>query len=315
MEKYDVIAIGEYLIDFSPSGKGKMENPLYEMNPGGAPSNCLAACSALGGKSSIIAAVGDDLFGKFLLNKAKDAGIDTSQLQTVEENTTLVFVSLDERGEREFAFVRDPGADTQITADKIDCKSLENTRFLHFGSLSLTHEPAKTATEFAVKYAKSNGAAISYDPNYRAPLWTDSEQARERMLWGVRQADIVKMSEVELEFLTGYGLKNIENGIAAILSTGVKELYITLGRDGAYYANEKEIGKEEGFPVDAVDTTGCGDAFTGAILYQRCHEKDKSMREKVRFANAVGALCALQPGGICAMPKLMQVTDFLRNRS
>ena len=302
-EKYDVVALGEYLVDFSPSGCGKMDNPLYEMNPGGAPTNCLAACSALGGKTAIIGAVGDDLFGAFL-------NIDISGLQTVQTNTTLVFVSVDETGNREFAFVRDPGADTQIDAEKMDMSLIDNARYFHFGTLSLTDEPARSATICAVRYAKQRGVRISFDPNYRAPLWKNETEAIKWMCWGLEQADLVKIAEEELQMLFG---KDIDTGAKEALSFGVQELYVTAGSRGAYFYSHSERCYDKGFSVEAVDTTGCGDAFTGAILYQNCRESGRSAAERLRFANAVGALCAVRLGGMSSMPDMKLVAHMLEN--
>lgn len=229
-KKYDIVALGEYLVDFTPVNVPQGSNPCYEMNPGGAPANCLAACAALGGKTALVGAVGDDLFGQFLKDKALTAGIDISGIQTVSQSTTLTFVSIDRRGEREFAFIRSPGADTRIEFTKIPLYLLENTRHFHFGSLSLTDEPARSATASAISYAKSCGAMISYDPNYRAPLWMQEQEAIKQMIWGMGQADIVKLSDDELLLLTG---KGIEQGAADVLDMGVKELHVTTGSKGA----------------------------------------------------------------------------------
>ncbi len=309
MEKqYDLVALGEYLIDFTPAGAGDSGNPRYEMNPGGAPTNCLAACAGLGGRTGLIAAVGDDLFGRFLREKLRQSGVDDAGVITVPEATTLAFVSLGVGGEREFAFMRDPGADTRISPEAVDASLLASARYFHFGSLSLTHEPAKSATEFAVKYAREHGALISYDPNYRAPLWRDSSTAVERMLWGIAQADLVKLSEEELQLLTG-------GDADAVLGMGVKELYVTAGHKGAYYYTPRERGFVPGFRVNAVDTTGCGDAFTGAVIYQNCRCPQRSIEERTLVANAVGALCATKKGGMCAMPKPQEVAALLSGRS
>lgn len=308
-KKYDVVAIGEYLVDFSPNGNGPMGNPGYEMNPGGAPSNCLASCAKFGGKTAIIAAVGDDLFGDFLKEKVAASGIDTYGIQTVEENTTLVFVSVDSSGERRFAFVRSPGADTCIDKASIPTQLLSDTKYLHFGTLSLTDEPARSSTEFAIKQAKKNGVLISFDPNYRAALWESEKRAKDCMLWGLKQAELVKMSEEELSFLFGEG--DVEKNAEAVLALGVKELYITSGEAGAYCFTTDGKVFVPGFAVSAVDTTGCGDAFTGAILYQNCCTATTSIEEKLRFANAVGALCATKPGGMTAMPDMAAVNALL----
>lgn len=305
---YDVVSVGEYLIDFTPNGRGAMGNPSYEMNPGGAPANCLASCSRLGGKTAMIAGIGNDMFGRFLRKKLEEQGIDDRGLQTKESaNTTLVYVSLTENGEREFAFVRNPGADTMITADPISEELTDKTKVFHFGSLSLTDEPARETTIELVKKAKSKGKTISFDPNYREVLWQTKEEAVTQILKGLELADSVKMSEEELELITGIPGEEAEKGIRRLLKGGAKRVYITMGSKGAWYGSEEEIGFEKAFPVQAVDTTGCGDAFTGAILYMDTCRPELPMREKVRFANAVGALCALKYGGMTAMPSMEEV--------
>lgn len=307
-KEYDIIALGEYLIDFTPLNTVQGNNPCFEMNPGGAPANCLAACAALGGKTVLIGAVGNDMFGQFLKEKALNAGINISGIQTVSQSTTLTFVSLDKKGEREFAFIRSPGADTRIEFSRIPLHLLENTKFFHFGSLSLTDEPARSATSSAISYAKSCGAMISYDPNYRPSLWMQEREAVKQMIWGMGQADIVKLSDEELRLLTG---KDIKYGVVDIFDMGVKELYITAGSKGAWWFTKTDAGFERGFSIDVIDTTGCGDAFFGAILFLNCIKPNMSYPEKVRFANAVGALCAAKRGGICAMPDLKTTLQFM----
>ncbi len=307
---YDIVALGEYLIDFSPAGVGLMGNPCFEMNPGGAPANCLAACARLGGSTAMIAAVGDDSFGRFLRRKADRAGIDTRFVVTVPQSTTLAFVSVGEGGEREFAFVREPGADTMLTRGHVPEQALSGTRIFHFGTLSMTSEPALSATIYAVERARELGVTVSFDPNYRAPLWDGEQRARDRMLWGAARADIVKLSEEELEFMTGLPLRA---GAGSLLEMGPRELYVTAGARGAYYFTREEDGYVPGFAVDAIDTTGCGDAFTGAMLYQRCRAPEREIAARVRFANAVGALCATRPGGICAMPGAEEVSRLLES--
>lgn len=313
--KYDVIAVGEYLVDFTPHGTGPMGNPCYEMNPGGAPSNCMAACAGAGGKTAVIACVGDDLFGRFLRQKLVENGIGDEYVQVTEEaSTTLVFVSLDERGEREFAFVRKPGADTMIRGERLGAEITGRTKILHFGSLSLTDEPARTATLELIIKAREAGVKISYDPNYRASLWESQEEAVYWMKRGLELADSVKMSGEELELLTGYPEDNIKGGIQLLLEHGAQEVYITLGEKGAYYGTAKKIGFVPGFSVEAVDTTGCGDAFTGAALYMACCRPEILMEERVRFANAAGALCASKYGGMTAMPCREEIEGLLESR-
>ena len=311
-EIYDVVAIGEYLIDFSPNGTGLTNNPQYEMNPGGAPTNCLAACARLGGKSAIIAAIGNDFFGKFLKRKADEINIDTKWVQTSSENTTLVFVSVDDAGERDFAFIRNPGADTQIRLGTEEENLIQRTKILHFGTLSLTHNPAYTATRQAVACAKSNNVLVSFDPNYREALWKSCSEAKEQILWGLSVADIVKMSEDELNLATDCG-HDINAGMQQILSLGPKEIYVTAGSKGAYFANASQHGFTEAYCVNAIDTTGCGDAFMGAILYQKCYQPQKNIVERTIMANAVAAICATRPGGMCAMPTAQEVDMFIND--
>lgn len=311
-EIYDVVAIGEYLIDFSPNGTGLTNNPQYEMNPGGAPANCLAACARLGGKSAIIAAIGNDFFGKFLKRKADEINIDTKWVQTSSENTTLVFVSVDDAGERDFAFIRNPGADTQIRLGTEEENLIQRTKILHFGTLSLTHNPAYTATRQAVACAKSNNVLVSFDPNYREALWKSCSEAKEQILWGLSVADIVKMSEDELNLATDCG-HDINAGMQQILSLGPKEIYVTAGSKGAYFANVSQHGFTEAYCVNAIDTTGCGDAFMGAILYQKCYQPQKNIVERTIMANAAGAICATRPGGMCAMPTAQEVDMFIND--
>lgn len=282
------------------------------MNPGGAPANCLAACARLGGKSAIIAAIGNDFFGKFLKRKADEINIDTKWVQTSSENTTLVFVSVDDAGERDFAFIRNPGADTQIRLGTEEENLIQRTKILHFGTLSLTHNPAYTATRQAVACAKSNNVLVSFDPNYREALWKSCSEAKEQILWGLSVADIVKMSEDELNLATDCG-HDINAGMQQILSLGPKEIYVTAGSKGAYFANVSQHGFTEAYCVNAIDTTGCGDAFMGAILYQKCYQPQKNIVERTIMANAAGAICATRPGGMCAMPTAQEVDMFIND--
>ncbi len=310
----DLVAVGEYLIDFTPAGQGLMGNPTYEMNPGGAPTNCAAAVAALGGSSAIISAVGDDLFGRFLLEALKEFNIDNCGVQLISDiHTTLAFVSLKSHGEREFAFLRDPGADTQLNKKHLDYSLIDSCKNLHFGSLSLKQDPGREATYHAVQYAKARGIQISYDPNYRAPLWESKEQAVCELKNGLKYADIVKMSEDEMELLLEVPASKPREGAKKLFKMGISTCYITYGAKGAFYATETEQGFVNGFCVKAVDTTGCGDAFMGAAIYMQLYKPELPLCERVRFANAVGALCATKMGGMMAMPKLEQVKEFLKN--
>lgn len=227
-------------------------------------------------------------------------------------NRCLVFVSVDDAGERDFAFIRNPGADTQIRLGTEEENLIQRTKILHFGTLSLTHNPAYTATRQAVACAKSNNVLVSFDPNYREALWKSCSEAKEQILWGLSVADIVKMSEDELNLATDCG-HDINAGMQQILSLGPKEIYVTAGSKGAYFANVSQHGFTEAYCVNAIDTTGCGDAFMGAILYQKCYQPQKNIVERTIMANAAGAICATRPGGMCAMPTAQEVDMFIND--
>lgn len=310
---FDVVAIGEILIDFLPSGKGRMGNECFEMNPGGAPANCLAANAALGGKTAFIGTVGDDLFGRFLRQSLSQAGIDHTGLREIQNaSTTVDVVLIGEDGERDFAFLRKPGADYMITPQVVDFKIIDTSQLVHFGSLSLTNSPGRETVLDCIRYAKQQGKRITYDPNYREPLWTSRREAVRQMRAGLALCDVAKLSETELEMLSGFPVSQLEDGARAVFEEHqLNELYITSGDRGAYYLTRGGAGFVSGFPVRAVDTTGCGDAFLGAIQYLMVNRPDMPVRERVAFANAVGALCATTYTGFLAMPNLEQVQTFL----
>lgn len=311
---FDVVAIGELLIDFTPSGKGEMGNPVFEMNPGGAPANCLAALSSLGAKTAFIGKVGYDLFGDFLANALYHAGIDFRGLvKTTKAITTLAFVHLEENGERSFSFLRNPGADLLLTKEDINLSIIDQSSVLHFGSLSFTDNPAREAVLYALTYAKQKNKLISYDPNYRPLLWDDSDNAIHWMKKGFEYATIVKLSEDELELLTGQ--KDIVKGAQMLFDLGIEKIFVTMGNKGAYYLAAEENGFVPAFFVNAIDTTGCGDAFMGAMLYQIANKADISLCEQVLFANATAALCATKKGGIPAMPSKHLVNDLIQRQT
>ena len=315
----DVTAIGELLIDFTPASRSPAGNVLFEQNPGGAPANLLAALVKLGGEGAFIGKVGDDQFGRFLQRTLREVGIQTGGLRfTKEAETTLAFVHLDERGDRSFSFYRRPGADTLLTAEEIDYTLIDRSRVFHFGSLSLTDEPARTATLKAAVYARGKGKIISYDPNYRPPLWKSEAAAREGMALGLGLADIIKLSEVELEFLTGES--DAAAGCRMLRARGGRLILVTLGPRGCFYGCERGEGHLPTYDTKIVDTTGAGDAFLGGFLYQmlkldlHLDNLDLGLLEDaVDFANAVGALCVGKKGGIPAMPTLDEAEGCRRS--
>ena len=316
---YDVVALGELLIDFTPAGRSKNGNQLFECNPGGAPANVLACLAMLGKKTRFIGKVGDDQFGHFLRDVLTEKGICTKGLVLdAEANTTLAFVHLREDGDRSFSFYRKPGADTRLQPEEID-EALFDAPIFHFGSLSLTHEPARSATLEALRLAQEKRMLVSYDPNLRPPLWPSLEEAKRQMLAVMDQADIVKISHEELEFLIGSS--DLEAASAELYHDyGLKLLLVTLGKDGCYYRLGDFSGHVPGFTVYAVDTTGAGDAFLGGMLYEVLRRRKDldawtatELADSVRFANAIGALVTTRKGGIPAMPSLQEVEGFLAN--
>lgn len=313
----DLVALGELLIDFTPAGRSASGNLLLEANPGGAPANVLAALTRLGGGGAFIGKVGDDHFGHFLAEVLRAHNIDTSGLRfSTDAQTTLAFVHLDENGDRSFSFYRRPGADTRLRVEDLDLGLIDGARVFHFGSLSLTHEPARSATLAAAAYARERGRVVSYDPNWRPPLWESESAAKEGMRLGLRYADLVKLSDDELALLTGE--TDLERGSARLAEQGIGLVIVTLGPKGCYYRFSRGEGYLPAFEVTAVDTTGAGDAFLGGLLYQCCRrertltELDSSELDSIlTFANAVGALCVTKRGAIPAMPSMDEVEAFL----
>ncbi len=315
---YDIVSLGELLIDFTESGVSPAGQRLFEQNAGGAVTNLVCAASQCGAKTGFIGKVGKDMHGAFLKQAMIDAGVDMHALIEADDVfTTLAFVALKPSGEREFSFARKPGADTQLRADEIDLEMLKNTRIFHTGSLSLTQEPARSATYEAIDIAKAAGAVISYDPNYRASLWDSKDEAIRFMRSLIATADIMKVSDEELPLLTGE--TDPEKAADALLDQGVKIVAITLGSEGAYVRVGKESALVPGFRAKAVDTTGAGDSFFGGFLY-RFLTSGKRIQDVTiddaadfaRFGNATASLCVERRGGIPAMPKLADVLERLK---
>ncbi|MCX7709893.1 MAG: PfkB family carbohydrate kinase [Clostridia bacterium] len=313
---FDVVALGELLIDFTPMGLSQAGNELFERNPGGAPANVLAAVRKLGKTSAFIGMVGKDQFGVFLKAVLENSGIDATGLKFAEEvNTTLAFVHLNSKGDRSFSFYRNPGADMMLSEKDIDFDLIKGSRVFHFGSISLTHEPARSATLAAVKYAKDHGVIVSYDPNLRPPLWKNLEDAREKILMGLKYADILKISEEELEFITGS--KDLEEGSLILYNMGVKVVLITLGPKGCFYRYSGGTGRLNTYDTKVVDTTGAGDGFFGGVLFKLCEMNLEAIGKLskdefemiIDFGNAVGALATTRKGAIPAMPTLDEVRN------
>jgi len=314
----DVVALGELLIDFTMMGADADGYPAMAAHPGGAPANFLAALAKYGKKTALIGKVGTDKFGRLLTNTLRQAGIETRGLIASDDVfTTLAFVTLDESGDREFSFARKPGADTCIAFEEIDLSLIEEAKIFHFGTLSLTDEPARSATMKAVAYARAHDKVITFDPNLRKPLWKDLETAKEQMIWGISKADVVKISDEEVEFLFGLGA---EEGARHILAHyGVQLVFVTCGADGCYYSNGTISGRAPGLAgIQVADTTGAGDIFGGSAVYKLL-QADKSpqkltkeeLHEIVTFACTAAGLSTTKHGGISSVPAYEEVMERL----
>ena len=313
----DITALGELLIDFTENGISKNSNRLFEQNPGGAPANMLTAAARLGCRTAFIGKVGMDMHGVFLRQTLINAGIDISGLVMDEKVfTTLAFVALSENGEREFSFARKPGADTCLTPEDVNYPLIENSRVFHFGSLSLTDQPSNSATAAAIEFAKSRGLLVTYDPNYRPSLWTNTQTASLMMKKHLKDTDIIKVADNELELLTGE--TDLKAGAAELERSGIRCVIITLGKDGAFVSVSGESHLIPVPVVPVIDTTGAGDAFFGGFLYSFLKSglsidgiTAEDAREFAFYANAAAAICVTGRGAIPSMPGLTEVERFV----
>ena len=308
----DITAVGEILIDLTQSGKNELGIPDFAANPGGAPANLAVAAARLGASTAFIGKVGTDSFGTFLRTTLIENHVDVTGMVTDPRNrTTLAVVALDKTGERTFSFYRDPSADVNLSADEISEEQLKNTKFLHFGSVSLTTDPARGATLYAAETARNHGAIISYDPNYRASLWSDEATAIERMLEPLPMVDVLKVSDEELPLLTG--THDLEAGSRILADKGIAMVLVTLGANGAFYRFKGCTGHIPGVKVKVGDTNGAGDTFFGAALSQLAKFgslEDVTVPELERIitiANKAAALTTSRHGAIPAMPTREEV--------
>jgi len=316
---YHVCTFGELLIDFTPAGMSENNNCMFERNPGGAPANVATAVSKFGLRSTFLGMVGNDMFGNFLCETLKNNHVDTKGLRFSDQyRTTLAFVQLNENGDRSFSFYRNPGADMMYSEDDVDYDVINDSKIFHFGSLSLTNDTIKKATERAVKFAKCKGKIISFDPNLRLPLWDSPVHAKEEIINMLKYADILKISQEEMEFITEN--KSMIQASAMLQCYGIALILITLGENGCFYRYKDYFGFLDTYDTKVVDTTGAGDAFQGGFIYKFCscdknlNELEKNeIEEMVDFGNAAGSLATTKKGGIPAIPSLGEVESCMRN--
>lgn len=320
-KKYDVVALGELLIDFTMNGESGQGNPLFEANPGGAPCNVLAMLQKLGKKTAFIGKVGNDMFGKMLEERAASTGIDLKGLKKDEEvHTTLAFVQTFADGDRDFSFYRNPGADMMLREDEIEEGLIRETGIFHFGTLSMTDPIVEKATKKAIAIAKENGCILSFDPNLRPPLWSSLDKAKEMIAYGMSVCDILKISDNEIEFMTGK--TDIDEGIKEIRAQyGIPLIFATLGKDGsrAYYQDIQ--AQAAGFVNPAtIETTGAGDTFCACELnYVIEHGLEgltrENLEELLTFANAAASIITTRKGALCVMPEKEEILSFIKERS
>lgn len=320
MKKYDVVALGELLVDFTENGVSTQRNPVFEANPGGAPCNVLSMLHKLGNKTAFIGKVGKDSFGEMLRNVVADQGIDTRNLM-MDENvpTTLAFVHTAPDGDRSFSFYRNPGADMMLKETDVDVSMLQNTRLFHFGSLSMTSQDIEMATKMAVETAKAACAMISFDPNLRPPLWDSLDVAKEKIAYGISQCHILKISDDEIAFFTGSA--DIDEGVSKIQKQYHTPLICaTMGKRGSivYYAGKRvECGPF--LNADTIETTGAGDTFMACVLhwvlkYGMEGLDAQKLYDMLEFANAASSIITTRKGALKVMPKESDVWNFIRER-
>lgn len=311
--------MGELLIDFTPMKETEDGRLPFARNPGGAPANVAVQAVRAGISAGFLGRVGQDMFGDFLISTLKSRGVDTAGLsQDPEAATTLAFVQLNDKGDRDFSFYRNPGADTRLSFEDVDLSLVDNCRMLCFGSLLLTAQPSRSAAERLVDYAREKGKLTAYDPNWRPPLWKDRTEGIARMKSMIPKADIMKVSGEELGLLTGES--SLQDGAAALLAQGVSLVAVTLGPKGCALFGRNFSLELPTYDTQVKDTTGSGDSFFGALL-AKIIGSGKHPRELTReelsdfgdFANAAGAVCASEMGGIPAMPDTAAIEACRKN--
>lgn len=317
MKKYDVTALGELLIDFTENGVSGQGNPLFEANPGGAPCNVLAMLTKLGHKTAFIGKVGDDFFGKQLKEAIEEVGIDSTGLCMDKEiHTTLAMVHTYPDGDRDFSFYRNPGADMMLKESEVKEELIKESKLFHFGTLSMTHEDVRKATKKAIQIAEEAGNIISFDPNLREPLWNSLDEAKEQILYGLSHCHILKISDNEIQWLTGQ--EDYTDGVKWILERyQIPLILVSMGKEGsrAYYG-EKMVEVKPFIQKNTIETTGAGDTFCGCVLHYICEHglenlTEENLFEMLQFANAAASIITTRKGALRVMPEEKEIAGLL----
>ncbi|MDD2968383.1 MAG: carbohydrate kinase [Lachnospiraceae bacterium] len=318
-KKYDVVALGELLIDFTDSGVSEQNNSVFEANPGGAPCNVLAMLKKLGKECAFIGKIGNDIFGRILTDVVKEVGISTEGLVVDPYyNTTLAIVKTYENGERDFSFYRHPGADMMLKADEVNLELIRSAKIFHFGTLSMTDPEVREATKKAIECAKEGGLIISFDPNYRAPLWNSEEDAKEQIAYGLSVCDVVKISDNEIEMMTG--IADFDQSAAMLMQQypNITLLNLTAGRDGSYaFYKDKKVYRGITHNDGVIEKTGAGDTFCGSMLnfvleHGLADLTEKDLGDMLTFANTAAYLVTTKKGAIRSMPEKSRIEELVR---
>lgn len=320
-KQYDVVALGELLIDFTENGTSGQGNPVYEANPGGAPCNVLSMLNRLGHQTAFLGKVGNDIFGRQLRSTVESAGINVEGLLTDEDvRTTLAFVETKPDGDRDFSFYRNPGADMMLREEEVRDDIIAAGKIFHFGTLSMTNEPVRSATKHAIAVAKENGALISFDPNIREPLWKDMEEAKEQTAYGLSVCDILKISDNEIQWFSGK--EDHTEGIRMLQQTyQIPLILLSMGRDGsrAYYKNML-VEVPAFLQKNTIETTGAGDTFGACCLhyilqYGLMELTEQQLKDMLTFANAAASIITTRKGALRMMPSLEEIQNYFESIS
>ena len=320
-KQYDVVALGELLIDFTENGTSGQGNPIYEANPGGAPCNVLSMLNRLGHQTAFLGKVGNDIFGRQLRSTVESAGINVEGLLTDEDvRTTLAFVETKPDGDRDFSFYRNPGADMMLREEEVRDDIIAAGKIFHFGTLSMTNEPVRSATKHAIAVAKENGALISFDPNIREPLWKDMEEAKEQTAYGLSVCDILKISDNEIQWFSGK--EDYTEGIRMLQQTyQIPLILLSMGRDGsrAYYKNML-VEVPAFLQKNTIETTGAGDTFGACCLhyilqYGLMELTEQQLKDMLTFANAAASIITTRKGALRVMPSLEEIQNYFESIS